>query len=342
MIQTKSGWQIFLENKEKWNSFVVKSEGQFRQLFEWGEFKKKLGWDVLRVAFYENDEFVCSTQILLRKKLFLSYIYIPGGINGDLNKLDINFINFIKKETNSFFLYFRFDFVQDHSEKFIQNFKKMKLTRPSYIMHNGKFFILNLSKNNEELLKLAKQKWRYHHKRSQKKDNNFFVEKNSDHFIDNEKELSKLRNHRNLYNKREVTPLIEELGEKLVVCVSKDSNGNLLALRSVVLLGDTAWHLNSSVNSKGRNYLSGYSLLMKTIETCREKGIKNYNLGGINIDRFPGPYKFKMGIAGEKNLKNTLGEWEYSNPFFLKIFFNYGIKLYFHSSYILSKIFKNL
>ena len=48
---------------------------------------------------------------------------------------------------------------------------------------------------------------------------------------------------------------IEELGEKLVVCVSKDSNGNLLALRSVVLLGDTAWHLNSSVNSKGRNYL---------------------------------------------------------------------------------------
>ena len=108
MIQTKNGWQIFLENKEKWNSFVVKSEGQFRQLFEWGEFKKKLGWDVLRVAFYENDEFVCSTQILLRKKLFLSYIYIPGGINGDLNKLDINFINFIKKKTNSFFLYFFF------------------------------------------------------------------------------------------------------------------------------------------------------------------------------------------------------------------------------------------
>ena len=76
--------------------------------------------------------------------------------------------------------------------------------------------------------------------------------------------------------------------------------------------------------------------------TCREKGIKNYNLGGINIDRFPGPYKFKMGIAQEKNLKNTLGEWEYSTPFFLKIFFNYGIKLYLHSSYMLSKIFKNL
>ena len=72
--------------------------------------------------------------------------------------------------------------------------------------------------------------------------------------LENFEELSKLRNHRNLYNKREVTPLIEELGEKLVVCVSKDSNGNLLALRSVVLLGDTAWHLNSSVNSKGRNY----------------------------------------------------------------------------------------
>ena len=86
-------WKIYTGDDICWNEYIYKSKGQFRQLFEWGEFKRKLGWNVLRVVLEENGNIRNSSQILYRKKLFLCYSWIPGGINGSLTDLNSEFLD---------------------------------------------------------------------------------------------------------------------------------------------------------------------------------------------------------------------------------------------------------
>jgi lipid II:glycine glycyltransferase (peptidoglycan interpeptide bridge formation enzyme) len=335
-------WEIYNGSPEDWNNLIAKFQGQFRQLYQWGDYKSELGWHVSRVVMHENKEIVSCAQILYRTKYFFCYAYVPGGINGDFAHISYDLGSLIKRISNKPYVYIRSDFTQTNNSMIQSLLMQGDWSRPSYSMHPGKFFVLDLNLSNEELLKLAKQKWRYHHTRSQKKKCIFIQENKAEYFIEIEKELADLRDHRNLFNEREVKPLIKKLGKKLFVFVSKDLNGNLLALRSIVLVGDTAWHLSSSVNARGRDQLSGYSLLMHTIDECRKMGIKNYNLGGINLERFPGPYRFKMGIAREETLIETLGEWEFSQPKLIKNVINFLIKTYMHSSSSFSKLFRNL
>ena len=47
--------------------------------FQWGEYKKR-SWDVRRLAFTENGDFVGGVQILLKSKLGLTVGWSPGGL----------------------------------------------------------------------------------------------------------------------------------------------------------------------------------------------------------------------------------------------------------------------
>ena len=44
-----NSWQIYEGGKDEWNLFVEREDNDFRQLYEWGDYKKKLGWSVLRL-----------------------------------------------------------------------------------------------------------------------------------------------------------------------------------------------------------------------------------------------------------------------------------------------------
>ena len=67
----EKAWEIYNGNDKDWNEYILQSHGQFRQLYEWGEYKRKLGWSVLRVIYLKNNQVRSSAQILYRKKHFL-------------------------------------------------------------------------------------------------------------------------------------------------------------------------------------------------------------------------------------------------------------------------------
>ena len=342
MKNNQGKWIKFNDSEDEWNNFILSSNGQFRQLYEWGDYKKALGWRVLRLVFKDNGVIVSSVQILGRKKYFTFNAYIPGGINGDLKHLNEDFIEVVKSNFKAMFFYIRSDFVKEETLADIGRLQKHGWTKPSYPMSSGEYFELDISLSNEELLKNAKQKWRYHHKKSLNHESLLKEEKKVEHFTKMEKELSKGRNHRNSFTEREVKPLIQKLGDKLIVCIATDKGNNLAAIRSVVIVGDTAWHHYSAVNNKGRGLLSGYRLFMYILSICRERGLKYYNLGGVNVTRYPGPYRFKRGIGYKSNHYESLGEWELSEPSYMKNILNLFIRVYLHSSSLLSKFIKNL
>jgi peptidoglycan pentaglycine glycine transferase (the first glycine) len=68
--------------REEWNAFVLREPSfALLQSWEWGEFKEKLGWKVIRTAVEQQGRIVAGAQILIKPAplgLF-SIAYVPRG-----------------------------------------------------------------------------------------------------------------------------------------------------------------------------------------------------------------------------------------------------------------------
>tara|TARA_B100001057_G_scaffold362363_1_gene364903 strand:- start:134 stop:1156 length:1023 start_codon:yes stop_codon:yes gene_type:complete len=335
-------WKIFIGESNEWNKFVESNNGQFRQLYEWGNYKESLGWKVLRLVYEKDKKIISSTQIFYRKKFFLSMVYMPGGINGDFDYVSKKLISKIKNLIGANVIYLRADFINQFKDKDQILLKKNKWSRSKFEMDSRRFFEVDLCLTNDEILSNTSQKWRYNFKRSLKNNivckeetvnKNFFFT-----YIHNQ--LSKEKNMRNLFSDREVEALIKELNKKLIISTAWQGN-KLIGVRSIILVGKKAWHLNSAVNLEGRKTLAGYKLLMHMIDVCKKRDVSYYNLGGVQEKLFPGPYQFKTSF-GKKSSYQILGEWEFSNFLFMKFILNFAMQFYIKSSLLMSKIIKNL
>jgi len=72
-----------VEESEKpaWNQFVVQNSlGDVLQTWEWGEVKRSVVWEVIRVGVFDDDKLIGVAQILRRRLLkFFSLLYCPRG-----------------------------------------------------------------------------------------------------------------------------------------------------------------------------------------------------------------------------------------------------------------------
>jgi lipid II:glycine glycyltransferase (peptidoglycan interpeptide bridge formation enzyme) len=80
--------QITAERRHEWNSFVAQEPAfALLQSWEWGEFKEKLGWKIVRIAIEQDKKLIAGAQVLIKPlplKL-ASLLYIPRGPLVDWN-----------------------------------------------------------------------------------------------------------------------------------------------------------------------------------------------------------------------------------------------------------------
>lgn len=337
-------WEVFNGTPIEWNEFVYKNNSEFRQLYEWGETKKSLGWEILRLCLRDSNQMLLSAQVHIKNTFFLSSCYIPGGINGNLKFLNKDIFNIIKEHCKKTLVYIRSDFVRNVESADQLILLRLNWNKPLYKMHFGPYLKINLEKELDQIIGDAKQKWRYHYKKSIK--NNIVTKKidNPTHYYFSliQNEVSYGRNARNLFSEREMSAQIKYLKKNLLVVSAFDSQNNLLATRSVVILNNTAWHNYSGVNRMGRKLYAGFPLIIELIKQCKEMGINSLNLGELNLKRWPGPTRFKSGIDRNAEVSHVLGEWEWSNFFFISLLNNIFIMSYINASYFISKFWKNL
>ena len=84
-------WEVYEGDSKEWNEFIFNNEAQYRQTYEWGESRKDLGWDVIRLTKKIDGKTVLSAQVLIRYLSITANCYIPGGIIGDLDYFDQSF-----------------------------------------------------------------------------------------------------------------------------------------------------------------------------------------------------------------------------------------------------------
>ncbi len=74
------------QEKAAWNDYIARVPFfSMLQSWEWGEFKKQLGWTPFRVAVKKGGEFAAAAQVFIKPLLFgaTGFAYIPRGPVGD-------------------------------------------------------------------------------------------------------------------------------------------------------------------------------------------------------------------------------------------------------------------
>lgn len=75
----------------------------------------------------------------------------------------------------------------------------------------------------------------------------------------------------------------------------------------VSALGDTALYLFGATNDVGMRTSASYAVQWQILEMLKARGVRTYDLHGINPESNPGTYHFKQGLAGKNGREATFG-----------------------------------
>ena len=137
-----------------WEAFAKKSKNdEFLQSWDWGEFQKSTGNEVLRLQLLENGEVINQMQgIIYRLGVGINYIYFPRLVENKNWETGMKLIlNFLKKKS--------FSFVRIEPTKELQlTTHNLQLTKNRQLATT---LLLDLTKVEDELLSHMHTKTRY-------------------------------------------------------------------------------------------------------------------------------------------------------------------------------------
>ena len=325
-------------NKNQWDDIVVKSDGDYRQFYEWGELKKIFGWDVLRLELKKNFEITSTCQLLIKRKWPLSFIYFPGSINGDQIYIK-QLINFIKNYKTKYFLkYLRIDLTIKKNEKVHNLIKNNNLFESLYKRSGNTKIECDLKYSITEILKNCDRKWRYNYNRALKNPMNIkiILNPNTDLIYKLSKDLEKEKKLGRGHSHEEVKNIFTNLKKQIIYLEATDNTGRILGFRASLYNKNQAWDFFAVSTKLGRAYKSGYPLMIKTLEEAQKRDVKKYHFIGENPDRRKNVFNFKKGLNGK--IHEYVGEIEWTNFYPVRLLVNLIFLLLY--SNILPKKFK--
>jgi lipid II:glycine glycyltransferase (peptidoglycan interpeptide bridge formation enzyme) len=107
--------------------------------------------------------------------------------------------------------------------------------------------------------------------------------------------------------------------ERLVVCIV-GSGGELHAGGVFAMNGDTCVYILGATAEAGLKSKASYLLQWAIIHEAKARGIRVYDLGGVNPETNPGVFSFKKGLGGEEIVINNYEK----HPTGLRAFFMLG------------------
>ena len=260
---------------------------EFLQSKEWREFQKKAG---SRVFYVENEGFSASI-IEHQLPIVGKYFYVPKGHNVTTSKSQnvknffSDLINLAKKEKSG---WIRFDLKDKNDLNLIKENIKQKIAKAPHDMQPREIFVIDITKNEEELLSEMSQKTRYNIKLAQKRGislrttNKYENTNDILEFIRLVKATAKRKGisfHAEDYYQK----MFENLPENMLKLYVAEYNWKVIAANILVFYGDTATYLHGATDDEYRNVMAPYLLQWQAILDAKKAGCKKYDFGGVKI-----------------------------------------------------------
>jgi hypothetical protein len=163
-------------------------------------------------------------------------------------------------------------------------------------------FVVDLAPAVEELRKKLDAKWRNHLNRSERSGLNIVAGTGSDEyrvFCQIYRQMRKRKTFETTVDVEEFGRIQEDLPEsqRMRILICQDEGAPVAGLVTSAM-GDSAIYLLGATNDEGLKSQGAYLLQWTMIKWLKERGIRWYDLGGIDPERNPGVYSFKRGFSG--------------------------------------------
>ncbi len=279
----------------------------------WSRYRAAMGLKVMRAIGRDaSHAIVAMVQMLVRRRLGLHIIWIPGGPAGDYRFWSASLVPFLRKRFGSL-TYCRLNILSERETEAGQALLGGQWRRPATRLGSGLSLKLDLRHTDEERIGAASVNWRHNLRRSAKY--GLTVERwnkpDAAQMAAVYRDMEDLKGLEQQHSEAGLRAMIDGLGDRLLVFRCLDRDGNLLAFRAGGIFRDQAWDLLAAATRAARKVYASHATLWVLLGACREQGALNYDLGGVDPVKNKGVFDFKHG-TGARTVE-YLGEWEWTN-----------------------------
>jgi len=305
-----------------WNNFVKDNYppvGAFMQTWEWGEFQKNLGREIERQFVTDKDKIIAAfTFVRYFLPLGYSYGYIPRGpviAKGAGENQYFEIFQSIKNWAATKFPNLAFVRLEPPILELKKKISDHGIRAPQYYIQPRHNIVINIDKNLDEIASGFHPSTRSNLKRAENRGvtvslKSSIQESDLDEFFNMARETIKRNSGKNVYPDNsyfqhlfKTIPAIEE-GHKPsalklgMFCGYQE--GAPAAINFVLFFGSTATYLfGASYSDKLRSKVTTY-LHWSAMQEAKKRGLKFYDLGGIDEIRWPTLTDFKRQFRGQE------------------------------------------
>jgi lipid II:glycine glycyltransferase (peptidoglycan interpeptide bridge formation enzyme) len=320
-----------IKSKEYWESFLNNvKEKSFLQSWNWGKFQESLGQKVFYLGFFEGEKLQATALIIKIVAKRATFFLCPHGPITIDNKKEVleNLINFLKNKEGASFL--RICPIWQRSGDNNQLFEDLGFKKAPIHIHPENNWILEIDKNEEELLMDMRKNTRYDIKKAKKMDVEIIKRKDIE-AVEIFNELYKKTVKREKFTPFSLNYLKKEFfafekDNQIVVFLGKYKQDIISAAMIIYWQNKGYYHQGASLR-KYKQIPASHLLQWEAIREAKKRGCSLYSFWGIAPKNKPNhPWKgitlFKKGFSGKRIEYVKTQDYIFNNRYW----FNYFIE----------------
>ncbi|MFH1946849.1 MAG: peptidoglycan bridge formation glycyltransferase FemA/FemB family protein [Candidatus Magasanikbacteria bacterium] len=255
------------ENKQDWENYTKTLEkAEFLQSWDWGEFQKNTGKEVLRLQIVENGAVSGQMQGFVHELgLGVKYLYAPRVHSSQFMVHSV--IDYLKKNK---FAFIRIEGV----DKFRTKNYELRTVRNRQPVTT---LLLDLTQSEEVLLQQMHSKTRYNIGLAEKKG----VEVKSGKDIEAFWKLNEQTTGRDKFKSHDKNYYAKMLDNNFCHQLTAYHDYQPIASNLFIVYGDTCTYLHGASSNEYRNLMAPYLLQWEGIKMAKKLGCKYYDFWGI-------------------------------------------------------------
>lgn len=335
-----------ISNEGAWTTYFNDvSSPSFHQAWEWGEFQKEVGYDIMRLGIYDNEKIQAVALVSKIRSKRGNFLFIPHGplFSGSLEQskylytILLNYLKHIAQQEG--FAFIRVAPIIADTTEHAAIYKELGFCTAPIYMHAETTWAIDLTQSEEDILKNMRKTTRYLIKKAQK--DGIIIEKSTD----NNAVIKFWDIYKETFTRENFTPFSQHfilkefetfhangnalfLFGKLPDNLKANNSDDYLAGSLIIFTQSTAYyHQGASFHTK---HPVPYLMQWEAILEAKKRGCKEYNFYGIyRPGRTPkawdGLTLFKKGFGGYQKDYLPTQDYIISKP---KYFFSYLVDNY--------------
>lgn len=321
-------WRV-IDDASVWAVHLAEfSDQHYMQTWAWGDHRSHFGWRPIRYAAEnESGKVVALVQFLVRGYPGgVGIVWVPGGPIGEVAAWAETLLDAARKASDLRHIVLKMNVLRAYRAEDALVMRMYGWLRTTNPLTSGLSMLWDISREADARMAATTKNWRHNLKRSEKY--GLTVERWDKPDVKEitalYAEMEQLKGLSEQVGERATESISRTLGESLLVYRCLNEHGKMIALRACVLLGNQGWDLMAASGNVARKNYASYATLWGMVNECHARGVRYYDLAGVDPQSNKGVWDFKRGTGAEP--LEYLGEWECASSELLRHAINFALK----------------